>query len=70
MLNKYPYVKGFKPLHIHNPTKHAKTPKALMRFLINIVISPLWKGELMPTTKHSNLTAFSETSQFIIGDIK
>jgi len=62
LLNEYPYVKGFKPLHICNPARHARTPKALMRFLISIVISPLWKVELMPTTKHSNLTASGETS--------
>lgn len=70
LLNNYPYVKGFKLLHICNPTKHAKTPKALIRFLISVVISPLWKGELIPTTKHSNLTAFSEISQFIVGGIR
>lgn len=70
LLNKYHYVKGFKPLHICNPSKCAKTPKALIRFLIIIVVLLLWKGELMPTTKHSNLAAFSETSQFVIGVIK
>lgn len=66
-LSKYPCVKGFKPLHNY---KDAKTPKALVRFLSSIVILPLWKGELMPTTKHLNLIAFSKTSQFIFGDIK
>lgn len=70
LLHKYPRVKGFKALHICNPVKHAETAQTLVRFLISIVLSPLWKGKQMPATKHSNTTAFSEASQFIIGDIK
>lgn len=66
LLSKYSCVKGFKPLHLCNPTEHARTSEALTRFFISIVISALWEGELTPPTNHGHLAALSQTSRFAV----